>query len=273
MRQSVRRLLLAAGAVAAAGAMACGQGLASASTEARGQAGGVSAAAATYVPPGKALYVGEHGRAVRSVQRRLNALHYYAGPVDGTFGLDLQEAAWAFREVQGLTMNASLAAEPINRAFERDTGPPEAALCSDQARPGVPRRDQPADRGAGPVQGRQGQPDLARLVRRRLLLLRPDDGGGCGNITPDGDFHTLSFNPGWVRRCRSGRCTTRCGSTPPRATLSTAISPCRGIRRPTAACGSLWTSRPGSITRSGSAEKHPTPVYIRGTAPYQPEMF
>jgi hypothetical protein len=272
MRQSVRRLLLGAGAVAAAGAMACGQGLASASTEARGQAGGASAAAATYVPPGKALYVGEHGRAVRSVQRRLNALHYYAGPVDGIFGLDLQEAAWAFREVQGLTMNASLAAEPINRAFERDLVHPKL--------PYVLIKHGPAFR----VEINQ---------RIEVLVLYKDDkvslishvssgggyyfcnpnGGGCGTaITPDGDFHTLSFNPGWV--------------TVPLGQMYNPVwfDPAAGdaihgdIPVPWYPASHGCVRIPMDIAawfhnkvRVGG--KHPTPVYIRGTAPYQPEMF
>jgi hypothetical protein len=52
------------------------------------------------------LRFGAHGPAVRSVQQRLNQLGYYAGAVDGKYGADLEEAVWAFKEVQGLPMNA-----------------------------------------------------------------------------------------------------------------------------------------------------------------------
>lgn len=111
MRQNVRRWLYGAGALAAVGAMACSQGMASAATSGPRNAAGdssataVSTAAATYVPPRHDLYYGNKGAAVKSVERRLNQLHYYAGPVDGVFGQDLEWAVWAFKRVQGLPMN------------------------------------------------------------------------------------------------------------------------------------------------------------------------
>ena len=42
------------------------------------------------------------GRAVRLLQRRLAALKYYPGRVDGRFGSDTLEAVWAFQDAQGL---------------------------------------------------------------------------------------------------------------------------------------------------------------------------
>ena len=42
------------------------------------------------------------GRAVRLLQRRLAALKYYPGRVDGRFGSDTLEAVWAFQDTQGL---------------------------------------------------------------------------------------------------------------------------------------------------------------------------
>src|SRR5580704_16636866 len=65
-----------------------------------------SASTATYVPPKHDLFYGATGAAVRSVQRRLDQLHYYVGPVNGVYGEDLEQAVWAFKEVQGLPMNA-----------------------------------------------------------------------------------------------------------------------------------------------------------------------
>src|SRR5260370_42077139 len=45
---------------------------------------------------------GQHGSAVRKLQRRLAALKYYPGAIDGTFSTSTLEAVWAFQEVQGL---------------------------------------------------------------------------------------------------------------------------------------------------------------------------
>ncbi len=76
--------------------------------------------AAAYKPPSHALSSGQSGAAVKSVQHRLNQLGYYAGPVDGHYGSDLQEAAWAFREVQGLKLNNTQSLEPITKTFLHD---------------------------------------------------------------------------------------------------------------------------------------------------------
>ena len=44
-----------------------------------------------------------HDRCGREeVQKRLKALKYYPGNVDGEFGPSMLEAVWAFKEVQGL---------------------------------------------------------------------------------------------------------------------------------------------------------------------------
>src|SRR5271165_227973 len=119
MRQSVRRWMLGAATLAVVGAAAYGQvAVAGAAQVTPGVHNGRAAPASAYTPPAKPLYFGQKGAAVRSVQRRLAQLHYYPGPIDGKFGQDTQEAAWAFREVQGLRMNAKTAAQPISRAFE-----------------------------------------------------------------------------------------------------------------------------------------------------------
>src|SRR5215813_2110271 len=121
MKQSVRRWLFSAGAVAAVGVSVGGQlGTASAAktTSAAKTASAAEvvtvnhkatamAAAPAYVPPRRNFNFGAHGAAVRSVQRRLNQLHYYAGRADGHYGQNTAEAVWAFKEAQGLPMNAS----------------------------------------------------------------------------------------------------------------------------------------------------------------------
>jgi peptidoglycan hydrolase-like protein with peptidoglycan-binding domain len=118
MRRSARRWIYCTGALAAAAVVALGQGtIALAAHTTSADNGAVAARATVYDPPTKPLYFGEKGPAVRSVQRRLAQLHYYAGPIDGVFGDDMLEAAWAFREVQGLRVSVRTEAEPITTAF------------------------------------------------------------------------------------------------------------------------------------------------------------
>jgi hypothetical protein len=270
-------VLFGAGVVAAVAAMACGQGLASASTEVRGQVAGASAAASAYVPPTKPLHYGQHSPAVRSVQRRLSELHYYAGPIDGTFGLDLQEAAWAFREVQGLRMTANLAAEPINRAFEKDLAHPKL--------PYVLIKHGPANR----IEVNQRIEVMVFYRNNKVSLIShvssgggyyfcdpppPKSDGACGlrAVTPDGNFHVVSFNPGWLQ-VPLGEMYNPLWFDPAAGDAIHGDIPvpwypashgCVRIPMDIAA----WFHN--QVRIGGS---HPTAVYIRGVAPYQPEMF
>ncbi len=50
----------------------------------------------------RALQPGSSGASVKALQRRLAALKYYPGSIDGRFGTSTLEAVWAFYEVQGL---------------------------------------------------------------------------------------------------------------------------------------------------------------------------
>src|SRR2546425_812491 len=60
-------------------------------------------APAARTAPARALQPGMSGSAVKALQRRLAALKYYPGAIDGRFGTSTLEAVWAFYEVQGLT--------------------------------------------------------------------------------------------------------------------------------------------------------------------------
>ena len=108
MSWSGRRWLATTAAIGAAGAVVGSQAVMVAPAQATSSRAttGVSASTATYVPPKHDLFYGDTGAAVRSVQRRLDQLHYYVGPVNGVYGEDLEQAVWAFKEVQGLPMNA-----------------------------------------------------------------------------------------------------------------------------------------------------------------------
>jgi peptidoglycan hydrolase-like protein with peptidoglycan-binding domain len=138
------------------------------------------------------LRVGMQGLAVKTLQRRLAALKYYPGPIDGQFGTDTQEAVWAFQEVQGLPGE-----DYVSSAMERALADPRAPRVLDAA--------------AGPnrIEVNLGIEVLVLYHNNRIELISHvssgggyyycSPGGGCGYaITPTGNFRTLSFMPGWV---------------------------------------------------------------------------
>jgi peptidoglycan hydrolase-like protein with peptidoglycan-binding domain len=202
MKRSARRWFFSAGALAAVGALACGQGIASASASLR-SAAGTSAASVTassaYVPPNHDLYYGDTGAAVKSVQRRLDALHYYVGPADGVYGQDLEWAVWAFKRAEGLPMNADTNSI-ITWAFRRDLVHPKAPPVL------VPKG------GAERVEINLARQILVLYKHNKVhLILDVSSGGGyyfcdppppkgdgaCGTaVTLDGNFHADYFVPG-----------------------------------------------------------------------------
>ena len=275
MRYSVRRVLFCAGAVAAVGASACAQiGTASAAEIARAahqvkaapaahQA--KSATAAAYVPPSHNFSWGARGAAVRSVQRRLNQLHYYAGRVDGKYGQNMAEAVWAFKEAQGLPMNAATNML-VTRKFRHDLINPRM--------PKVLVRHGAANR----IEINQND-ELLVLYRHnevRLILhvssgggyhYCDPNGGGCGTaITPDGNYKALSFYRGWE--------TVPLGTMyNPVFFIGTAYAIHGDIPVPwypaSHGCVRIWMDAAAwfhkDVTIGG---KHATRIYIRGTAPY-----
>jgi len=193
MRQSVGRWLYCTGVMAAAGVWACAQvGTASAAnvTTAAHQA---KAAAAAYVPPSKDFNFGARGAAVRSVQRRLNQLHYYAGKADGVYGQDTAEAVWAFKEAQGLPMNAATNTL-VTYKFRHDLIHPRAPRV-------LVRKG-----GSNRIEINQNDELLVLYRNNKVeLILHVSSGGnclidqGCGWTTPDGNYKALSFLPGWIK--------------------------------------------------------------------------
>jgi len=147
------------------------------------------------VPPARNLYFGNHGPAVRSVQQRLNQLGYYAGPADGQYGNDLEEAVWAFKEVQGLPMNAA-SNSVITYAFRRALVNPRQPFSK------FPRG------GPGRIEINQSIQVLVLYQNNKPhLILHISSGGGyhycshgsCGvAITPDGSYRALSYLPGTI---------------------------------------------------------------------------
>jgi peptidoglycan hydrolase-like protein with peptidoglycan-binding domain len=57
---------------------------------------------AAYPPPARNLAAGMSGADVKALQRRLSALKYYPGVIDGQFGGDTLAALWAFQEINGI---------------------------------------------------------------------------------------------------------------------------------------------------------------------------
>jgi peptidoglycan hydrolase-like protein with peptidoglycan-binding domain len=142
--------------------------------------------------PAVTLQLGAHGLSVKELQRKLNALKYYAGPVNGDFGTDTQEAVWAFQEVQGLPGESYVSA-----AMERDLNHPRAPRALDAAA------------GRNRIEVNLGIEVLVLYRNNHVQLISHvssgggyyycSPGGGCGYaITPTGNFRTLSFYPGWV---------------------------------------------------------------------------
>jgi peptidoglycan hydrolase-like protein with peptidoglycan-binding domain len=273
MKRSARHWLVGAGALAAVGAFACGQGIASASASLRSEAGASSPAAtasSTYVPPNHDLYYGATGAAVKSVQKRLDALHYYVGPADGVYGQDLEWAVWAFKRAEGLPMNASTNSL-ITWAFRRDLVHPKAPPVL------VPKG------GAERVEINLARQILVVYKHDKVhLILDVSSGGGyyfcnpgppkgdgsCGTaVTLDGNYHADYFIPGW--------------DTVPLGVMYNPVffDPAAGQAMHGGDLVPWYPASHGCVRLQEDVENwfhteltvggpHATPVYVRGTAPY-----
>jgi hypothetical protein len=191
MRHTPIRRLLALGALVAAGTLLGSQGAAAIASPPPGVAPGRTSVPA-YVPPAGVLTLGMHGPAVRGLQRRLTALNYYPGPIDGQFGLDTLEAVWAFRETQGLVIdnaNQDRVSRATEQALVRPRPPEVLVPHGGSTRIEVNMADEVL------VLYRNNKADLISHVSTGAGCL---PGQGCGWDTPTGDFHALSFAPGWL---------------------------------------------------------------------------
>lgn len=270
MRESIRRCLFGVSAVAAVGAVAVSQGgLASAAplTPAGRLSQASAAPTAAYVPPSHDLYYGNSGPAVKSVQYRLGQLHYYPGPIDGHYGADLEEAVWAFKEVQGLPVNAR-SNSIITYAFRRDLVHPR--LPKVLVRNGGSTRVEINQNIEVLVLYKNDKPDL-------ILHVSSGGGyhycskGGCGvAITPDGNYTANWFYSGWL--------TVPLGTMYNPVFFSGGAYAIHGdIPAPwypaSHGCVRIWMDAAPwfhkDLTVGG---RHATHIYIRGVAPYQPSI-
>jgi hypothetical protein len=278
MRMTVRRWLITVGAAAAAGGMVWGQTGAATAARVDAAAPARTATTATYRPPSKPIYWGEKSAAVKSVQTRLNQLHYYAGPDDGEYGQDTLEAIWAFREVQGLGVNLYNNGTP---GEGNDGTPANMAFMKALAHPRQPKALVPKG-GATRIEINQNIQVLVFYKNGHVADIFHTATGGryyypcpgapsitCGPaITPDGNYHALSFSPGWV--------TVPLGEMyNPTFFIGTAYAIHGDIPVPwypaSHGCVRIWMDAAAWFySKLSIGGSHPTPIYIRGTAPAYP---
>ena len=139
----------------------------------------------------RALQPGMTGARVKALQRRLAALKYYPGKIDGHFGTNTLEAVWAFYEVQGLTPH-----NYVSSAMKRALGHPRA--------PKVLVRHG----GANRIEISLSREVLVLYRNNKVQLISHVStgghyyycsSGGCGYaVTPTGNFRTRVFMRGWV---------------------------------------------------------------------------
>ena len=199
----IRRWLTGLGAVAAVGAWVVAQGpmaAASPAAVAGRAAPQAPASVAAYVPPGRVLSVGMHGTEVKNLQRRLAALKYYPGKIDGDFGQNTIEAVWAFERVQGFIITAANA-NVIGIRVEKTLVHPRAPKVL------VPRGGHNLR-----VEINLKTEVLVLYHHNKIeLISHVSTGGGyyyqcphstatCGPaITPTGNYRFLTYAPGWIQ--------------------------------------------------------------------------
>jgi hypothetical protein len=151
----------------------------------------VPAARAGTAAATRALQPGLSRSAVRQLQRRLAALKYYPGSIDGLLGTDTLEAMWAFQGAQGLPGE-----DVVSPAMQWALAHPRAPEVLDR------------DAGANRIEVNLATEVLVLYRNNTIeLISHVSSGGGyyycslggCAfAITPTGNFSTVVFMPGWV---------------------------------------------------------------------------
>ena len=150
------------------------------------------AAAAVPAAGPHTLRLGMRNSAVRTLQRRLAALKYYPGAIDGHFSTNTLEAVWAFQQSQGLPGQ-----DYVSAAMQRALAHPRAPRVLDRA--AGPNRIEVNLHTEVLVLYRNNKIQLISHVSSGGGYYFCSPGGGCGYaVTPTGHFHTLSFYPGWL---------------------------------------------------------------------------
>jgi peptidoglycan hydrolase-like protein with peptidoglycan-binding domain len=184
-----RRWTLGLSAAAVSSCVLTG-GLAAVAYAAPAQPGTPAAsAAAGYTPASRTLKMGMRGSDVKRLQQRLAQLGYYPGAADSGFGMNTEEAVWAFQEVQGLHVSGEI------------TWPVEKALVH----PKTPKALVPRG-GSTRVEISLGRRVLYVYHHNRIVLISHISSGGgyyycdsgCSYArTPTGNFRTTWRVKGW----------------------------------------------------------------------------
>ena len=141
---------------------------------------------------GKVIEFGASGPAVKKLQRRLAALKYYPGKVDGEFGDDTLEAVWAFQETQRLP-GEDYVSSAMQRALAHPRAPKVLDRKAGKNRIEVNLRDEVL------VLYRNNSPKLISHVSSGGGYYFCNPGGGCGYaVTPAGNYRTIVFMAGWI---------------------------------------------------------------------------
>ena len=139
------------------------------------------------------LQLGMKGAAVKTLQRRLAALKYYPGSIDGHFGTSTLEAVWAFQEVQGLPGH-----DYVSAAMQRALANPRAPKVLDRKA------------GANRIEVNLASEVLVLYKANKIQLISHvssgggyyfcSPGGGCGYaVTPTGNYKTRVYMAGWIQ--------------------------------------------------------------------------
>jgi peptidoglycan hydrolase-like protein with peptidoglycan-binding domain len=146
----------------------------------------------TYTPPKRNLSVGSKGKDVLALQKRLSALKYYPGAIDGELGGDTQAALWAFQEVNLIP----------------ETGTLDAATKKALVHPRTYRSPSYKGKKATRIEVTQAKEILVYFKNNKIWFISHVSSGGgysyCSKNgcsfahTPNGTYTTGVFMPGWV---------------------------------------------------------------------------
>ncbi|HEY2238008.1 MAG TPA: L,D-transpeptidase family protein [Streptosporangiaceae bacterium] len=184
-----RRWALGLSAAAMTGTVLSGTMAAAAYAAPAQPAAAGQAAASGYTPASRTLKPGMHGADIKRLQQRLEQLGYYPGSTAGHFGMDTEEAVWAFQEVQNLHASGEI------------TWPVEKKLVY----PSTPKALVPRG-GSTRVEISLGRHVLYVYHHNRIILISHISSGGgyyycdggCSRaITPTGNFKTTWRVHGW----------------------------------------------------------------------------
>ena len=78
---------------------------------------------AAVITPEPPLHNGSQGEKVRDLQRKLQALGYYTGEIDGQFGVGTQEAVISFQKMNGLDADGLAGEETLKMLSSPDAKP------------------------------------------------------------------------------------------------------------------------------------------------------